>query len=55
MDLNFDDALDGFWDTIPTFDFSNFTSKDIVPLKVQNILASVIFGKIVHTCKQWRS
>jgi hypothetical protein len=47
MTLNFDNALDGLPNTIPTFDFSNFASKDIVPPKAQHVLASVLFGKIV--------
>jgi hypothetical protein len=44
---DFDDVLDGLRDTILAFDFSSFTSKDIVPLKAQHILASALFGKIV--------
>ncbi|PNX79464.1 hypothetical protein L195_g035450 [Trifolium pratense] len=51
MDLDFDNALDGLRDTIPTFDFSNFASKDIVPPKAQHILSSVLFGKIVQDMK----
>jgi hypothetical protein len=47
MDLDFNNALDGLQDTISIFYFSNFTSKDIVPPKAQNILANVLFGKIV--------
>jgi hypothetical protein len=47
MDLDFDNALDGLRNTIPTFDFSNFASKDTVPPKAQHVLASVLFGKIV--------
>jgi hypothetical protein len=34
MDLDFVNALDDLRDTIPTFKFSNFASKDTVPLKV---------------------
>ncbi|MCI41568.1 hypothetical protein A2U01_0062801, partial [Trifolium medium] len=30
MDLDFHNALDGLQDAIPTFDFSNFASKDTV-------------------------
>ncbi|PNX70509.1 auxilin-like protein, partial [Trifolium pratense] len=48
MDLDFDKALDGLRDLIPTFDFSNFASKDTVPPKAQHVLASVLFGKIVQ-------
>jgi hypothetical protein len=33
MDFDFGNALDGLHDMISTFDFSSFTSKDIVPLK----------------------
>jgi hypothetical protein len=35
-------------ETIHSFYLSNFTSKDIVPLKAQHILARVLFGKIVQ-------
>jgi hypothetical protein len=35
MDFNFDNALNGLCDTIPTFNFSNFASKDFVPPKAQ--------------------
>jgi hypothetical protein len=28
MYLDFDNALNGLWDTIPNFDFSNFASKE---------------------------
>jgi len=33
MDSDFDNVLDGLRGTIPDFDVSNFTSKDIVPHK----------------------
>jgi hypothetical protein len=48
MDLDFDKALDGLRNTIPTYDFSNFASKDTVPPKAQHVLASVLFGKVVQ-------
>ncbi|MCI69571.1 hypothetical protein A2U01_0090834, partial [Trifolium medium] len=31
MDLDFDNALEGLRDMIPTYDFSNFAIKDTVP------------------------
>jgi hypothetical protein len=31
----------------PTFDFSNFSSKDTIAPKAQHVLANVFFGKIV--------
>jgi hypothetical protein len=51
MDSDFDNILDGFRDMIPTWDFSNFANKDIVPPKAQHILASSLFGKIVQDMK----
>jgi hypothetical protein len=51
MDLDFDNALDDLRNTIPTFDFSNFASKDTVPPKVQHVLASVLLGKIAKDMK----
>ena len=48
VDSDFSSALDDFHETIPSFDLSNFTRKDIVPLKAQHILARVLFGKIVQ-------
>ncbi|KAK2365696.1 hypothetical protein QL285_079166 [Trifolium repens] len=48
MDLDFDNALDGLRNTIPTCDFSNFAGKDTVPPKAQHVLASVLFGKVVQ-------
>jgi hypothetical protein len=48
MDSYFDNALDGLRSIIPTVDFSNFASKDTVPGKVQHVLASVHFSKIVQ-------
>jgi hypothetical protein len=47
MDVDFDNALDGLREMIPTLDFSNFTSKDTVPPKAQHVLASALFSKIV--------
>ncbi|KAK2357042.1 hypothetical protein QL285_094353 [Trifolium repens] len=47
MDVDFDNPLDGLREMIPTLDFSNFTSKDIVPPKAQHVLASALFSKIV--------
>ncbi|MCI13036.1 hypothetical protein A2U01_0034148 [Trifolium medium] len=44
MDYDFDSALDDLRDTIQTFDFNNFTIKDIVPPKAQHILASAVFS-----------
>jgi hypothetical protein len=41
-------ALDGLHETIPSFDLSNFTRKDTVPLKAQHVLARALFGKIVQ-------
>ncbi|GKC36716.1 hypothetical protein Tco_1049100 [Tanacetum coccineum] len=34
-------------DTIPSFDFSGFTNKDIVPSKAQQTLVSVLFSEMV--------
>jgi hypothetical protein len=48
MDSDFDSALDGLHETIPSFDLSNFTRKDTVPLKAQHVLARALFGKIVQ-------
>ncbi|KAK2440731.1 hypothetical protein QL285_012108 [Trifolium repens] len=48
MDYDFDSALDGLHETIPSFDSSNFTRKDAVPLKAQHVLARALFGKIVQ-------
>ena len=45
MDSDFDNALDGLRGTIPNFDVSSFTRKDIVPPKAQHILASAFFSK----------
>ncbi|KAK2422468.1 hypothetical protein QL285_033000 [Trifolium repens] len=47
MDSNFHNALDYLRDTIPSSDFSSFTSKNTVPPKAQHVLASVLFNKIV--------
>jgi hypothetical protein len=51
MDLDFDNALDGLRNTIPTFDFSNFASKDTVPPKAQHVLASAFLVKLLRTWK----
>ncbi|PNY00513.1 auxilin-like protein, partial [Trifolium pratense] len=48
MDYDFNIALDGLRDMFPTFDISNFASKDTVPQKAQHVLASDIFSKIVY-------
>jgi hypothetical protein len=48
MDSDFTNALDGLCDMIPAFDFSSFTIKDTVPPKVQHVLASALFSKIVE-------
>ncbi|MCH83563.1 auxilin-like protein, partial [Trifolium medium] len=45
MTSDFDIALDGLRDMIPTFDFSNFTSKDTVPVKIQHVLASAVHAQ----------
>jgi hypothetical protein len=37
MDSDFDNALDGLCDMIPTFDLSSFTSKDMLPPKTQHV------------------
>jgi hypothetical protein len=47
MDSNIYNASDGLRDTIPTFDFSNFASKDTIFSKAQYVLANVLFGKII--------
>jgi hypothetical protein len=51
MDYDFDNALDGLRDTIPTCDFSNFASKNIVPPKAQQVLASDFLVKLFKTWK----
>ena len=48
MDSDFDNALDGLRGTIPNFDVSSFTSKDIVPPKAQHVLASALCSKSVQ-------
>ncbi|CAJ2667597.1 unnamed protein product [Trifolium pratense] len=48
MDSDFNIALDGLRDMLPTFDISSFASKDTVPQKAQHVLASRLFSKIVH-------
>jgi len=51
MDSDFDNALDGLRGTIQDFDVNSFTSKDIVPPKAQNVLASALFSKSVQDMK----
>jgi hypothetical protein len=51
MDSDFDNALDGLRDTISTCDFSNFASKDTVPLK-PNMFWRVPF--LVKLFKTWK-
>jgi hypothetical protein len=46
--LRFDNALDDFRVTIPNFDVSSFTCKDIVPPKAPHVLASALFSKVVQ-------
>jgi hypothetical protein len=41
--LLFDNSLDRLRETIPTFDFSNFASKDIIIPKAQHVLACAGF------------
>lgn len=48
MKFDFDKALDGLMVAILEFDINNFTSKDIVTLKVQYVLANVLFNKSVQ-------
>ncbi|PNY15245.1 auxilin-like protein [Trifolium pratense] len=43
MDSDFNIVLDGLRDMLPTFDISNFASKDTVPQKSQHVLASGLF------------
>jgi len=45
MDSDFDNDMDGLRGVIPDFDRSCFTSKDIVPIKAQNGLASALSSK----------
>jgi hypothetical protein len=51
MDSDFDNVLDGLRGTIPYFDISSFTCKDIVPPKAQHVLASALFSKSVQDMK----
>jgi hypothetical protein len=48
MNSDFENALNVFHDTIPTFDVNSFTSKDTVPPKPQHVLASALFSKTVQ-------
>ena len=48
MDSDFDIALDGLRGMISNFDFSSFTSKDIVSHKAQHVLAIDLFSKNVQ-------
>jgi len=47
MYTDFDNALDGLRGTIPNFDISSFTCKDIIPPKAQHVMASAVFSKSV--------
>ncbi|GKA59428.1 hypothetical protein Tco_0758741 [Tanacetum coccineum] len=47
MDDDYVSALACLRDMIPSFDFSCFTNKDIVPSKAQQTLANVLFGEMV--------
>jgi hypothetical protein len=49
MDSDFDSALDGLHETVPSFVLSNFPRKDTVPLKAQHVLALALFGKLFKT------
>jgi hypothetical protein len=51
MDSDFGNAFDDLRDTFSTFDFSNFASKDIVPLK-PTIFWRVFF--LVKLFKTWK-
>ncbi|GJR21241.1 putative reverse transcriptase domain-containing protein [Tanacetum coccineum] len=51
MDDDYVSALACLRDTIPSFDFSGFTNKDIVPFKAQQILANVLFSEMVKDMK----
>jgi hypothetical protein len=44
MDSDYYNALDGLRGTIPNFDVSSFTSKDIIPPKAQHVLVSALFS-----------
>jgi hypothetical protein len=46
--LLFDNSLDRLRETIPTFDFSNFASKDIIIPKAQHVWRVRHFGKIIQ-------
>ncbi|GJZ88958.1 putative reverse transcriptase domain-containing protein [Tanacetum coccineum] len=47
MDDDYVFALACLHDMIPSFNFSGFTNKDIVPFKAQQTLANVLFSKMV--------
>ncbi|GKF65053.1 hypothetical protein Tco_0188501 [Tanacetum coccineum] len=47
MDDDYVSALVCLRDTIPSFDFSGFTNRDIVPSKAQQTLANVLFNEMV--------
>jgi hypothetical protein len=51
MDSDFHIALDGLRGMISNFDFSSFTSKDIVPHKAQHVLVIGLFSKNVQDMK----
>nr|GEU51982.1 putative reverse transcriptase domain-containing protein [Tanacetum cinerariifolium] len=48
MDDDYVSALACLCDTIPSFDFSSFTNKDIVPSKAQQTLENVLFSEMVR-------
>ncbi|GJW55660.1 hypothetical protein Tco_0099745 [Tanacetum coccineum] len=47
MDDDYVSTLACLHDTIPSFDFSGFTNKDVAPYKAQQTLESVIFSEMV--------
>lgn len=47
MNSKFDKVLNGLRVTIPDFDLSSFTSKDIVSPKAQHILAGALFSRTI--------
>nr|GEX91431.1 auxilin-like protein [Tanacetum cinerariifolium] len=47
MNDDYVSALDCLRSMIPSFDFSRFTNKDIVPSKAQQTLASAFFSEMV--------
>ncbi|PNY13681.1 auxilin-like protein [Trifolium pratense] len=55
MDFDFNISLDGLRDMLPTFDISNFATKDTVPRKSRHILASGLFTIPVDGLRQHMS